>query len=79
MSSDSSPLPSSRPDPETIRRIIAASRPEDYQGRTEFDRLSPRARLAWLDAAVVFIAEQRQRRELTVREDRPDAGPPGKA
>jgi hypothetical protein len=38
-----------------IRKIIARSRPEDYDGHTEFARLSPQQRLEWLDAAVVFI------------------------
>lgn len=38
----------------SVRDIIARSRPEDYDGHTEFARLTPRERLAWLDAAVVL-------------------------
>ena len=39
---------------EAVRR----SRPEDYDGHTEFDRMSPAQRLAWLDAATKFVLEQ---------------------
>ena len=38
----------------SVRDVIARSRPEDYDGHTEFSRLRPRERLAWLDAAVVL-------------------------
>lgn len=38
----------------SVRAIIARSRPEDYDGHTEFLRLTPRERLAWLDAAVML-------------------------
>lgn len=37
-----------------VRAIIARSRSEDYDGHTEFARLTPRERLAWLDAAVTL-------------------------
>jgi hypothetical protein len=38
-------------DLEVLRRTTAA----DFDGHTEFQRLSPRQRLAWLDEAVAFI------------------------
>ena len=41
----------SRADLEVVRRAT----PSDFDGHTEFDRLSPRQRLVWLDEAVAFI------------------------
>jgi len=38
-------------DLEVLRRTTAA----DFDGHTEFHRLSPRRRLVWLDEAVAFI------------------------
>jgi hypothetical protein len=38
-------------DLEVLRCTTAA----DFDGHTEFQRLSPRQRLAWLDEAVAFI------------------------
>jgi hypothetical protein len=43
-----------------VRDIIARSKPEDYDGHTEFERLSPSDRLDWLDAAVTFIEESQR-------------------
>ena len=40
--------------------IIARSQPEDYDGHTEFERLSPSDRLDWLDAAVTFIEDSQR-------------------
>ena len=40
---------------EAVRR----SRPEDYDGHTEFDRMTSSQRLAWLDAATKFVWEQK--------------------
>lgn len=54
-----------------VRAIIARSRPEDYDGHTEFARLTPRERLAWLDAAVVL----RETRGFSV-EEAPTNPPP---
>jgi hypothetical protein len=48
--------------------IIAQSKPEDYDGHTEFHRLSPRARLEWLDSAVQFFEMVRQARECRERD-----------
>ncbi len=51
-----------------MSQIIAQSRPEDYDGHTEFERLSPSDRLDWLDAAVTFIEDsQRNRRRTSAR------------
>jgi hypothetical protein len=42
-----------------VREIIARSKPEDYDGHTEFERLSPSERLDWLDGAVALIEDAR--------------------
>ncbi|MBK9991243.1 MAG: hypothetical protein IPP19_11050 [Verrucomicrobia bacterium] len=42
-----------------VRAIIAQTSPEDYDGHTEFSRMTPAQRLAWLDQAVLFIAAQK--------------------
>jgi hypothetical protein len=39
---------------------VAGSTDEDYDGHTEFERLSPSARLAWLEGALKFIEVVRQ-------------------
>lgn len=36
--------------------ILRRSQPEDYDGHTAFDRMTPAARLAWLDAAAEFVS-----------------------
>jgi hypothetical protein len=54
--------------PEAIAAALAAvrhSRPEDYDGHTEFARLTPDARLAWLEAAVRFVQSSKAARPLT--------------
>lgn len=35
--------------------VLRASSPKDFDGHTEFYRLTPSQRLAWLDEAVAFI------------------------
>ena len=35
--------------------VVRHATPSDFDGHTEFHRLSPRQRLAWLDEAVEFI------------------------
>lgn len=47
---------------------VRRSQPQDYDGHTEFGRLSPDARLTWLEAAVRFIQSSK-----TVR--RPPSSP----
>ena len=37
--------------------VLRAYGPEDFQGHTEFYRMSAQQRLAWLDGAVAFIRE----------------------
>ena len=46
-------------DAAAARLIIAHSRQEDYDGHTEFARMSPAERLAWLDAAVMLVESRR--------------------
>lgn len=55
---------STSPSREVVAAIIARSKPEDYDGHTEFERLSPRARLEWLESAVRFIESSRRAREV---------------
>ncbi|MEO6996026.1 MAG: hypothetical protein ABI273_20660 [Lacunisphaera sp.] len=39
---------------------IHRSQPEDYDGHTEFESLSPDARLSWLESAVRFIQASKE-------------------
>jgi hypothetical protein len=50
-------------DEAALAAIIAGSKPADYDGHTEFDKLSHQARLQWLDAAVSFADLARRARE----------------
>mgnify|MGYP001554175225 CR=1 FL=1 len=52
------PVPPVTPaDWETLHRSV----PADYDGHTGFDRMSPAARFAWLEAAAVFVSQHAQR------------------
>jgi hypothetical protein len=44
-----------------VRRVIARATPEDFDGHTEFSRLTPQERLEWLDSAVTFIEAAKAR------------------
>src|ERR1035437_714379 len=44
----------------TPREIIEKTTPEDYDGHTEFSRMTPAQRLAWLDQAGLFIQSRKQ-------------------
>ena len=48
---------------EAVRR----SRPEDYDGHTEFDRMTPAQRLVWLDEATLFVWKQKSRHPVQKR------------
>jgi hypothetical protein len=48
--------------PPEVWRAIARSTPSDYDGHTEFDRMSPADRLAWMEAALRFIESIRRDR-----------------
>ena len=39
--------------------VLRQSQPSDYDGHTGFDRMSPAARLEWLEAAVEFVLNPR--------------------
>ena len=43
---------------EQALEAVRISRPEDYDGHTEFDRMTPGQRLAWLDEATLFVFNQ---------------------
>jgi hypothetical protein len=58
--------PPHSPGPEGIAAALAAvrqSKPEDYDGHTEFARLSPNDRLTWLEAAVRFVQASKEARK----------------
>ena len=40
---------------EQALEAVRLSRPQDYDGHTEFDRMTPGQRLAWLDEARMFV------------------------
>ena len=44
---------------EQALEAVRLSRPEDYDGHTGFDRMTPGQRLAWLDEATMFVLNQR--------------------
>jgi len=41
--------------PKHLQTVLAESSQADYDGHTEFARMTPAQRLAWLDQAVLFI------------------------
>ena len=43
---------------EQALEAVRLSQPEDYDGHTEFDRMTPSQRLAWLDEATIFVFNQ---------------------
>ena len=43
---------------EQALEAVRHSRPQDYDGHTEFDRMTPGQRLAWLYEATVFVFNQ---------------------
>lgn len=56
-----SPEDQSQPDVVTdALATIRRSKTEDYDGHTEFERLSPDARLTWLEAAVRFVQASKE-------------------
>jgi hypothetical protein len=50
------------------REIVARSQPQDYDGHTEFSKMSPAERLDWLGHAALFIEESQ--RNLTAPKPR---------
>jgi hypothetical protein len=57
---------------ESVRAIIARTSPKDYDGHTDFARMSATQRLRWLDQTVLFIAAQKKPRpSWNVAEDSP--------
>jgi len=38
--------------------VLRRSRPEDFDGHTGFERMTPTERLRWLDQAVEFVSRQ---------------------
>ena len=42
---------------EEFERVLAQCRPEDFDGHTEFHRLTPEEKLDWLVQAATFVHE----------------------
>ena len=59
MSTPNPSQPENSPTSPDVLAIIAQTKPEDYDGHTEFSRMTPAQRLTWLDQAVLFIAAQK--------------------
>jgi hypothetical protein len=50
---------------EAARSILAHTTPADFDGHTEFERMTPAQRLEWLDLAVQFIQDAKGRQPLS--------------
>jgi hypothetical protein len=48
--------------------VLRASSPQDFDGHTEFYRLTPLQRLAWLDEAVAFIGAAKSTNRSTAHD-----------
>lgn len=48
--------------------VLRASSPQDFDGHTEFYRLTPSQRLAWLDEAVAFIGAAKSTNRLSAED-----------
>lgn len=53
-----------QPLPKHIQTVLAESSQADYDGHTEFARMTPAQRLAWLDQAVLFIHRNKPKGQL---------------
>jgi len=45
---------------EQALEAVRHSRPQDYDGHTEFDRMTPGQRLAWLDEATLLVFSRKK-------------------
>ena len=59
MNPSKDPLPEKSFPSSDVRSLIERTKPEDYDGHTEFARMTPAERLSWLDQAVLFIAARK--------------------
>lgn len=50
--------------------VLRASSPQDFDGHTEFYRLTPSQRLAWLDEAVAFIGAAKSTNRSSAEDSR---------
>jgi len=46
---------------EQALEAVRHSRPQDYDGHTEFDRMTPSQRLSWLDEATLLVLSHKNR------------------
>ena len=53
-------LPLTPAERRAVRVVIASTRPEDYDGHTEFERMSPAERLDWLGTAASFVKNSKR-------------------
>jgi hypothetical protein len=56
------PYSPSAGEPGKVGEAIARSKSADYDGHTEFERLTPAERLAWLESAIRFTSSSRPRK-----------------
>lgn len=49
-----------------FERALAQCTPEDFDGHTEFHRLTPEQRLEWLSQAATFVYEFKGKARLSV-------------
>jgi hypothetical protein len=47
-------------DMEKFRRQLAKAAPADFDGHTDFEKLSPEQKLLWLSQCAQFVAEVRK-------------------
>ena len=55
-----------QPLPEHLQAVLAESSQADYDAHTEFARMTPSQRLAWLDQAVRFIHRNKPKGQASV-------------
>lgn len=61
--------PESDPIDPAVRAVLATTSPADFDGHTEFHRLTPRERLLWMESALSLIERNRSRRGPGEKDD----------
>ncbi|MCS7211867.1 MAG: hypothetical protein RMI34_02980 [Chloroherpetonaceae bacterium] len=58
---------------EEFERILSTLKPEDFDGHTEFHRLTPEQKLMWLSQIAQFVVEARTFRKISTEAPSPTA------
>ncbi len=58
-------------DRDEFDRILATLKPEDFDGHTEFHRLTPEQKLMWLSQIAQFVVEARSWRKVRKEQSQP--------